>query len=116
MEQKKRKTILNKRPRPSLLTAAGDVFISALAMIPGMVLPVSAIFLNAQRLGVYWLVLLFLYSGLLAIVIYALLKYRDIMETRSYFTVEEFDKEFRRDLWWIRIMDSISGFERDYRH
>ncbi len=79
-------------------------------MILGMMLPVSFLFLYSDRLGYWCWIILLLYSTALAILIYSIIQYRDLMGIRGYFTEEEFKEEYRREFWWIRIMDRIKGF------
>ena len=93
----------------SLFGAAKEGFEFAAVMILGLILPVGSAFIYSDRLGFWWWAILLIYSTLMAIILFAVLEHRDIMGIRGYFTDEEFAKTFKKDLWWIRIMDRLKG-------
>ena len=75
-----------------------------------MILPVTFTFMYADRLGVWWWIILLIYSTILAMAVYAIYRYREITEIRGYFTKDEFDEAFRKELWLIHFMDKASRF------
>ena len=64
----------------------------------------------ADKLGVWWWILLLIYSTILSMAVYAIYRYREITEIRGYFTKDEFDEAFRKELWLIHFMDKASRF------
>ncbi len=89
----------------SLFGAAKEGFTFGAAMLLGMVLPVTLTILYADKLGVWWWIILLIYSTVLSMTVYAIYRYREITEIRGFFTKEEFDKEFKKELWLIHFMD-----------
>ncbi|MCR4632784.1 MAG: hypothetical protein K5648_01495 [Erysipelotrichaceae bacterium] len=102
-----------KMRKHSLFVSTMKTYVIILIMLtawsPSFILPFFA-----YKLGVWWWILLILYCTLTTFLMYVVIRYRDIMGIRGYFDDEGFAKEFKNELWWIRIMDRIVGF-RKYR-
>ena len=98
-----------KKRKFSLFSSFKEAFIFCVLMLVGTILPVGATFLYANKLGVWWWIILLLYCIVLSIMIYIVYRYREILEIRGYYTKEEFIKEFRKELWLIRLIDRIGG-------
>ena len=96
----------------SLFGAAKEGFEFAVLMILSLILPVGLTFVYSKQLGFWWWVILLIYSTVMAIILFAILEHRDIMGIRGYFSDEEFAKAFKKELWWIRIMDRIKGLDK----
>lgn len=101
-----------KKRKYSLFSSALEGFIIAAVMVVMMIIPVTVIFLNADKLGFWYLVLFLIYAAVMSVLIYIVLRYREIIGIQGYFTKEEFDKEFKKELWWFNILDSIRGIIR----
>ena len=76
----------------------------------GMVMPVGPMYGNGGFGGAWggdgaWWIILLIYSTVLSMTVYAIYRYREITEIRGFFTKEEFDKEFKKELWLIHFMD-----------
>lgn len=83
------------------------ILIMAIAWSPSFL-----IFIYAYKLGPWWWVLLIGYSTLISILIYIVLRYREIIGIQGYFTEEEFKKEFKNELWWFNIVDNLRNIFR----
>ncbi len=94
----------------SLFGAAREGFSFGVTMLLGMVLPVTLTILYADKLGIWWWIILLIYSTVLAMAIYVIYRYREITEIRGYFSKEEFAKEFKKELWLVRFMDHARRF------
>ena len=81
------------------------IFWMMLGMMPAFLLP-----FYAYELGVWTIIILILYIAFLLAATYAVYWYRSIVEIRGYFTKEEFEAEFKNELWLLRFMDKISRF------
>ncbi len=93
----------------SLFGAAREAYIFGISMLAGL-FPVVAFVVNMDKLGPLWWIFLLSYSALMSMVIYAVYRYREIVGIRGYFTDEEFNRVFRKELWLIRFMDRFSRF------
>lgn len=72
--------------------------------------PVILTFLYSRELGPWWWILLILYEIIVSVLVYLIYRYRTIVELRGYFSQEEFNREFAKEMWLIRIMEKLSGF------
>ena len=90
----------------SLFGAAKEAYGFIVTMLAGM-LPALLFPLYMEPLGSWWWVFLLSYSACLAAAIYAVYRYREIVEIRGFFTKEEFEKEFKNELWMIHFMDRV---------
>ena len=93
----------------SLFHAAKEAFVFALIMLLGLI-PPTLCFVYADRLGILWWILLLIYVAVMAMAVYIIYRYREITEIRGYFTKEEFEKRFCRELWLVRLMDRLHRF------
>ena len=83
------------------------ILIMAIAWSPSFL-----IFIYADKLGPWWWVLLIAYSTVISMLIYIVLRYREIIGIQGYFTKEEFKKEFKNELWWFNIVDNLRNIFR----
>ena len=97
----------NKRRTHSLFNSAKEGFLFGSAMIIFMIIPVELLFLNAEKLGFWWLVILLAYSAILASAVYLIYRYRELTEIRGYFTKEEFKEKYPKDARLLEFMDRI---------
>ena len=97
----------NKKRKNSLLNSTKEAFFFACAMLAALI-PAIALFLNADKLGIWWIILFFIYNLILIVFIYAIYRYREIVEIRGYFTQEEFQEKFQKEALLIKIMDKVS--------
>ena len=98
-----------KNRKYSLWGSTKEAYGFILAMLIGWA-PSFLLFYYAYALGPWWWILLLLYCACVSAAIYAVYRYREIVEIRGYFTDEEFEKVFKNELWLIRFMDKISRF------
>ena len=98
---------LKKRRMHSLFNSAREGFLFGAAMIIFMIVPVTALFLNAEKLGFWWLAILLAYSAILASAVYLIYRYRELMEIRGYFSKEEFKEKYPKDARLLDFMDRI---------
>ena len=98
-----------RRPAP-WGSASKEAFIFATVMLLGVIVPVGLTFYYANILGVFWWIILLAYSSLLSSAIYLIYRYREITEIRGYFTDEEFNQRFKKELWLVRFMDKARRF------
>ena len=96
-----------KRRTHSLFNSAKEGFLFGSAMIIVMIIPVELLFLNAEKLGFWWLVILLAYSAILASAVYLIYRYRELTEIRGYFTKEEFKEKYPKDARLLEFMDRI---------
>ena len=96
-----------KRRTQSLFNSAKEGFLFGSAMIIFMIIPVELLFLNAEKLGFWWLVILLAYSAILASAVYLIYRYRELTEIRGYFTKEEFKEKYPKDARLLEFMDRI---------
>ena len=99
-----------RKRKHSLFSASKEAFIFATVMLLGMIVPVGLTFYYANILGVFWWIILLAYSSLLSSAIYLIYRYREITEIRGYFTDEEFNQRFKKELWLVRFMDKARRF------
>ncbi|MBQ1910328.1 MAG: hypothetical protein II174_02265 [Erysipelotrichaceae bacterium] len=100
----------NRKRKHSLYSASKEAFIFATVMLLGVIVPVGLTFYYANILGVFWWIILLAYSSLLSSAIYLIYRYREITEIRGYFTDEEFNQRFKKELWLVRFMDKARRF------
>ena len=93
----------------SLFGASKEAFLFAAVMLGGMI-PVGLLFVYADKLGVWWWILLLIYTGLMAMAIYAIYRYREIVGMRGYYSEEEFRKVFAKELLLVKVMDRLQRF------
>ena len=82
--------------------AYGFIITMMIGMLPGLLFP-----LYMEPLGHWWWIFLLSYCACLSAVTYAVYRYREITEIRGFFTKEEFEKEFKNELWMIYFMDRV---------
>ena len=94
---KRRKKISFSSPEWGAMVTTFCLFFLALCAL----MPPIAFFTFANKLSYWWLVLLFLYYGLLCWILYYILHRRDMREARMYLGTEtyyeRFPKERKRD-------------------
>ena len=100
-----------KNRKHSLFHSSSEAFFFAVIMIFAL-LPAALLFYYADKLGPWWLILLIIYSTIISIMIYIVYRYREIIEVEGYFTPEEFEKEFKKDLWWFKTVDNMRNIFR----
>lgn len=98
-----------KKRKHSLFSSFKEAFIFSVVMLLATAIPTGLTFLYADKLGVWWWIILLLYSLFLCVSIYVVYRYREITELRGYFTKEEFNEKFKNELWLIKIMDMFNG-------
>ena len=94
----------------SLFGAALEGFAFGVIMLFAMILPVTFVFLYSDKLGFFWWVIMLAYSTVMAMAVYAIYRYREIIAIRGYFTKEEFEKDFKKELWLFHFMERASRF------
>lgn len=102
-------TSMKKRSDNSLFNSAKQAIVIGILMIIAVIIPVMLLFLNADKLGVFWLVLFFIYCAILSSLIYVVYRYREIVEIRGYFKEEEYKEKYPKD---IKIIEFVKKIER----
>lgn len=102
--------VRKKKRSASFFSACKEGFIISVVMIFFDVAPVTYVYLNADKLGFWWLVLLLVYNVILVVIIYHIYQYRSLMEIRGYFTEEEFAKKFPKDVKLMHFMDRMRKY------
>ena len=98
-----------KKRKFSLFSSFKEAFIFCVIMLTATVLPTGLTFIYADKLGVWWWIILLLYSLVLCVSIYVIYRYREMVELRGYFSKEEFEEKFKNELWIVKLMDLFGG-------
>ena len=96
-----------KRKKASFFSAVKEGFAMSIVMIFFDFAPTTYLYLNADKLGSWWLILLLAYMLLLIVAIYFIYRYRTIVELRGYYSREEFMKQFPEDVRLMRFMERL---------
>lgn len=95
--------------KASFLNTIKELFIVGSLQFIAFIPPIL-FFMYANVLKAWWLILFFLYCLIFVVIIYSIFRYREIVELRGYFTKEEFEKRFSKELKFIKIMDYFSKY------
>ena len=104
-----------KDKQPSLFTASkrgilSTVFLYLFIFVIG--LPVVLIFVNADKLGIFWFPLILLYCALLMVITYMLGKYRALMSVMVDFSEKEFAELYPKDYKFIKSIEKVNIIEK----
>lgn len=100
----------SKREMSWLFNSAKEAFVMAVLMLTFCIIPVLCIFLNADKLGSWWLVVFFAYCAVLTAMIYCVYRYRELIEVRGYFTEEEFRRKYPKDLELLKFVEKFTKY------